>query len=981
MPLIDLPARLVLKLPGQTDIAWAVFDSAWYLAHHRDACHVLDGASPEQALAYYLTQGQQAGHSPNMFFDEAWHRRSYPAIAEAIAAGVYESAFDAYCRGGSDRAAHWLFDETQYRRRYPDLSEAALVACGAVNGYDHFLRHGDREGRVGHTLFDPAFYAAAFAPDRPFQHYLAGLWEGRLEQPTSVYFDPAWYLAQYPDVARAITNGTWRSALHHYLTNASPTEFDPLPAFSERYYLARNPDLATVVQDGQIRNGYAHFLRYGISEARSPCEALDLGYYGALEEVRADLGRELASDCFAHWLAIGRGKGLHAAPPDEERISEAQAKTLFRRKAAMLRPLLARVKPCFATDAVARVTVIMVLHDRFELTMMALASLPPDVALVLVDSGSTDETRAIGRYVDNATLIRFDENIGFLRGANAAIEVISAEIVLLLNNDVELAAGAVEAALRRLDSDGAIGAVGGKVVRTHGMLQEAGSIIWRDGSTQGYLRDQSPLAPEANFVRQVDYCSAVFLLVRGDLLRTLGGFDEAFAPAYYEDADLCVRIAQAGHRVIYDPSVVIHHLEYGSASSSRASEAAIAERRAVFVERHAGWLARRLAASGPAALLARSVNAARRRVLFIEDQLPLRSLGSGFVRSNDILRTMASLGYAVTVFPLLPSKFDLAAVYADMPDTAEVMHDRSLERLEEFLLLRAGYYDAVWVARTHNLPRIRPMLDRLARVATVPPVILDSEAIAATRDGILGSDALNEAVRTELAEAHGCARLVAVSEADALLMREAGFADPVVLGHMRSAEPTPRPFTRRSGMLFVGAIHRQDSPNYDSLCWFIEAVLPLVEQALGWETRLTVVGYKGDGVALDRFADHPRVTLRGAVDNTMPLYDQHRLFVAPTRIAAGAPYKVHEAASYGLPVVATELLRGQLGWNGDEDLLAVDDPAAFAAAIVRLYRDESLWQRLRENALGRVTSEAGQERYAARISDLLGPLTVARQAG
>ncbi len=134
-------------------------------------------------------------------------------------------------------------------------------------------------------------------------------------------------------------------------------------------------------------------------------------------------------------------------------------------------------------------------------------------------------------------------------------------------------------------------------------------------------------------------------------------------------------------------------------------------------------------------------------------------------------------------------------------------------------------------------------------------------------------------------------------------------------------------------MLFVGAIHEADSPNYDGLLWFIREVLPMVEESLGWETRLTVVGYIADDVSLDEFRDHPRVTLRGTVAELERLYDSHRIFVAPTRFAAGAPYKVHEAAAFGLPVVATELVRDQLGWQNGEDLLAApaSDAAEFSA--------------------------------------------------
>ena len=91
------------------------------------------------------------------------------------------------------------------------------------------------------------------------------------------------------------------------------------------------------------------------------------------------------------------------------------------------------------------------------------------------------------------------------------------------------------------------------------------------------------------------------------------------------------------------------------------------------------------------------------------------------------------------------------------------------------------------------------------------------------------------------------------------------------------------------------------------MVWFIEKVLPLIENALGWETRLTVVGYTGVDVSLEQFRDHPRVTLRGPVVETERLYEAHRIFVAPTRFAAGTSYKVHEAASFGIPVVAASL--------------------------------------------------------------------------
>jgi glycosyltransferase involved in cell wall biosynthesis len=132
-----------------------------------------------------------------------------------------------------------------------------------------------------------------------------------------------------------------------------------------------------------------------------------------------------------------------------------------------------------------------------------------------------------------------------------------------------------------------------------------------------------------------------------------------------------------------------------------------------------------------------------------------------------------------------------------------------------------------------------------------------------------------------------------------------------------------------------------------------------VEASLGWETRLTVVGAVDDPALLDRFRHHPRVTLRGAVADTMPLYDSHRLFVAPSRVAAGLPYKVYEAAARGVPVVASALLRDDMGWEDGQELLSAptDEPGVFAERIVTLYRDDALWQRLRESALARLVME------------------------
>lgn len=201
MPPTALPADETLKLPGQPGIAWAEFDPQWYLDTYASIREHLSDISPEAVLRYYLETGRQLGHSPNRFFDEAWHLRAYPDVAAALGRGAAASAFDLYSRNGfRTRAPHWLFDERLYRRRHPDLTGAALELAGLANGYDQYLRHGAQEQHVGHLFLDPALYQAQLAPDEArdseaaglFHHYLRRIATSWHEARTTLYFDPAW---------------------------------------------------------------------------------------------------------------------------------------------------------------------------------------------------------------------------------------------------------------------------------------------------------------------------------------------------------------------------------------------------------------------------------------------------------------------------------------------------------------------------------------------------------------------------------------------------------------------------------------------------------------------------------------------------------------------------------------------------------------------------------------------------------------------
>jgi GT2 family glycosyltransferase len=991
---MPLPVHLLLDPACKIKPAWAVFAPGWYLHRYAEARAVCAGQPELAVLVYYLRVGARLGHSPSSLFDEGFYLARNPDIAELVRAGNYHSGFDHFCQHGHrGTSPHWLFDDALYGNLYEDMSLENLDQHGCHGRYDHYLRSGQRERRMGQFLFDGGFYraraveaghaAAAIDAEGPYVHFLQRLGGGP-ELPPSIYFEPAWYLEQNPAAKAALERGLFAGALHHYLCSEGADFLDPVPQFSEQYYRQAYPDIGTAVEHGFYRSGYQQFVQHGAFELRRPRADIDLMYYRDMNErVRNDLNTGEVRDAFAHLRLVGLKDNLaHCPPLPAPLVTEPATKQQFLLRASNNLAIFARRKLDFTVHGAPDVTVLMVLHNKLALTMLALASLRDNfsggIELILVDNDSTDDTRRIGDYVVGARILRNKTNAGFLRGANLALPHVTAPCLLYLNNDVELGHAAVAAALARMASDATIGAVAAKIIRTNGMLQEAGSIIWNEGTTIGYLRDGAPLAPEATFLRDVDYGSAVFLLCRAVAVRQLGGFDEDFSPAYYEDADLCVRMQAAGYRVVYDPCVVVHHLEFGSASHSEASMALMRRGKRIFRGKHKGFLETKLAPAPGNILWARTVRRRqrRRRLLFLEDTVPLRRLGSGFVRANDVVHAIAGSGYDVDVFPINGALHDVMSLFGDLPETCEVLHDRNFMVLPRFLEERRGYYDAIWISRTHNLNRVLPIL----REAGIDlPIVLDTEAIVANRQAARSAMRgggkkfdLKAALRREFAEAGVCRHITAVNPREVEQLVALGLPASK-LGTYRAAAPTPAAFAAREGLLFVAAIHEQDSPNYDALRWYLEDILPALNAVMGSAPVLNVVGYVERRIDLSEFENHPQIRLHGAVGDLTPFYDAARLFIAPTRYAGGTPYKVYETASFGLPCVTTALLAAQLGWQSGQELLsaAVNDAKGFAAQIALAYAQEDLWRALRENALKRLRAENDAQSFTDSVAGIL----------
>ncbi len=634
------------------------------------------------------------------------------------------------------------------------------------------------------------------------------------------------------------------------------------------------------------------------------------------------------------------------------------------------------------------VSIILVLYNQAELTFACLQSIvetlaaaPFGVEVVIADNASGDDTAALLDRLDGATVLRSTANLHFLKAVNLAAKSVRGRTILLLNNDAQLLPGALASALRTLDADAAIGAVGGRIILPDGTLQEAGSIIWRDGTCSGYARGQSPDTPDVMFQRDVDFCSGAFLLTPAALFHDMGGLDERFAPAYYEEVDYCVRLWESGRRVVFDPDAAIIHYEFGSSTQSGDALRLQAANLAMFVAQHRDWLAWQFPASPLNVFDARVARSKSLRVLVLEDRVPKVELGTGYPRANCLLHELVQAGAQVTFFPMFRHREDWHGVRKALDKRIEVLISAEASELHDYLVARPRQFDAILVCRPQNMEAFLQAIGPERGLLGGAALLYDAEALFVTRtlqrraaEASPASDTeRHRLIAAEVSLTRMADAVISVSPAEQATLEDYGARHVHLLGHSVDDQPIPTGFDDRDQIVFLGAIQQEDAPNAEAVRWFASAIMPHVRKALDRaDFRLTVVGL--NRAATVKAMDGDTLDLVGMVDELPPALARARVMVVPSRLAAGIPHKVHQAAMLGIPMVVTSLIAGQLGWEDGTDLLVADDPVAFATACARLYTDRALWEAVRQNALARARRDVSPEQFAAKVREILSGL-------
>lgn len=601
------------------------------------------------------------------------------------------------------------------------------------------------------------------------------------------------------------------------------------------------------------------------------------------------------------------------------------------------------------------VSVVIPVYNKIEYTLACLDSIaehPPSFPfeVVVVDDGSSDATQAVLSARDDIVYVRNRENLGFVGSCNAGAATAKGRFLFFLNNDTTVVPGWLDSLVETVRRDPTIGLAGSKLIYPDGRLQEAGGIVFEDASGWNFGRFGSPDAPAYSHLRDVDYCSGAAILVARDLFEELGGFDPLYKPAYYEDTDLAFKIRErAGLRTVCQPLSRIFHFEgitSGTDLSTGAKAYQVANREK-FLDRWKDVLA----AHGTAGEPARAVFDRRPagRVLVVDACTPTPDRDSGSLDMANLLQILTALGLRVSFVP--ESNFLHFGSYTEALQRigVECLFAPHVRSVEEVLRKRGGEFDLVVLTRgpvaakyvdmvRHYAPRARLVFN------TVDLHFLREERQAALENRPLSTEA-KRMKREELSIVQRSDATIVVSRYEGeLLAEETPGARIDVIPVIRSIPGRAGGCQGRDGVVFIGGFLHP--PNADAVQFFLREVWPLVRAELPEAVFRIVGSHMPDSIKALAEDAGAGVEVLGFVEDLDPVFNHCLLTVAPLRYGAGIKGKVATSLGYGVPCVATSIAVEGTGMADGREVLVANEPAAMAAAIVRLHRDRALWESL-----------------------------------
>ena len=600
-----------------------------------------------------------------------------------------------------------------------------------------------------------------------------------------------------------------------------------------------------------------------------------------------------------------------------------------------------------------KVSIIIPVYNQIHYTYACLVSLLEntqgyDYEIIIADDVSTDATKEIDNFVSGLVIARNATNQGFLKNCNNAAKKARGEYIFFLNNDTTVEKDWLSPLIKLLESDKGIGMVGSKLIYPDGRLQEAGGIIWSDGSGWNYGRCDDPNKPEYNYVRDVDYISGAAIMLSRKLWEDIGGFDERYAPAYCEDSDLAFEVRKRGLRVVYQPLSVVVHFEgvsNGTDVNGTGLKRYQVENNKKLQEKWSEEFKNQYDNVGvPNGFRARERSMGKKVILFVDHYVPTFDKDAGSKTTFQYIKMFIERGYVVK---FLPDNFAKSEPYTGILEQmgVEVLYGNEMRtNIFEWIESNQANIDIAYLNRPHIATKY---IDFIKEKTDIKIIYYghDLHFLRERREYELTGDV----------ERKNASSYWKSMELD--LMRKASisyYPSNVEVDYIHTFDKkinakaiTAYVFEKfgnidynpdiREGVLFVGGFSHP--PNADALKYFLDNMWDEIYAQI--KVPFYIVGSNATNEIKALHNEAKGIIFKGFVseEELKELYEKVRLVVVPLRYGAGVKGKVIEALYYNDPVITTGVGAEGID-NSYNQMLVADEPGDFVNKCVTLYNDK-----------------------------------------